>query len=530
MNNYIKIKSFSVSIVCAALLLSAPSYGQDGTIEVNFDEPLRDSGANYYLVTDLDDGIDRTHSGIEAMTIKGKTFYYGMSEEAIEELLDVSDENVAVVFTLDVNAAEDATMTTTLSNDGKECNVDGINYIYEGNKLIEMEVTKPLVTSIGDFYGITFDTMKKLLGEQTIVNTYDRVLGKGMVLYKNKSAYTYLYFERERVKAWGVTSKDYRDESNWQLKYQSHPAYFHNGNSNGNRINGGAMTAQYGWYYYAQPTPNGKHLYKMLSSGLEPTKLSEDSPSYLNVYGDWLYYANMSDLTLNGEGKIYRIKTDGSERQVLTTIGAQYLIADEEALYFCSQGNSDDIVPGLYKISKEGGELTFLDEGNVAYLNSSEEALYYLIDSKGELDEIKKIDKEGNNLRTYMIGHFGFLYMEADALFYSNIDEGHKAYVMSTYGDGNKINVVSTIPVVSMNRWGEMTIYQTIFNEYILKNKLYGKDYIKEGSLQYDNLQIIDNKVFYLQEEEGGTKLYQKHLWKHEYQVIEVEFEEDINK
>ena len=81
-----------------------------------------------------------------------------------------------------------------------------------------------------------------------------------------------------------------------------------NGNTAGNLNNGGAVAQQEDWIYYSEiPNPG---LYKVKTDGSEQTKLNDDVPMDLNVFGDWVYYNNYAD----GEPISIKVKTDETER------------------------------------------------------------------------------------------------------------------------------------------------------------------------------------------------------------------------
>jgi hypothetical protein len=81
------------------------------------------------------------------------------------------------------------------------------------------------------------------------------------------------------------------------------------GNTPGNIINGGYAAIQGDWIYYNNASDDGK-LYKIKTDGSGRQKLNDDVSSYINVIGDWIYYTD--DI-----GNICKIKTDGSERQLV---------------------------------------------------------------------------------------------------------------------------------------------------------------------------------------------------------------------
>ena len=70
------------------------------------------------------------------------------------------------------------------------------------------------------------------------------------------------------------------------------------------------------WIYYINLSDNGK-LYKIKTDGSSRTKLSDDHIYSFNVYGDTIYYNNTAD-----GWKFYTVKTDGSNNRKLCDYGA----------------------------------------------------------------------------------------------------------------------------------------------------------------------------------------------------------------
>ena len=68
------------------------------------------------------------------------------------------------------------------------------------------------------------------------------------------------------------------------------------------------------WIYYRNQSAQGNGcLYKIRTNGTGKTKLNNDLTSEINVAGNWIYYINRGD-----ENRLYRIRTNGSERQPVT--------------------------------------------------------------------------------------------------------------------------------------------------------------------------------------------------------------------
>jgi hypothetical protein len=523
------------------LLVGGTAYGQENqsTVEVFFDEPVTDTGATYYIIPEEDLISNKVYSGAEMMTIDNKTFHFGMSESDVSTTMGKNDDDVVIVLYAGGGQQENQS----------ERKIDTTIFRYKNDLLYELAIQGPTQTSEGNYYGWPYGKLKEELGDSTYVNTYDAMKESGLLVYKEKVGAKFFFFENGLVKEWGITNKDYRFSISWPLMYQTQPISFELGNSNGNIQNGGLITTENGWYYYAQPTDSGEHLYKMSSDGIIRRELSKDSARNINVKNGWLYYTNSWDWSNTGDGKIYRMKTDGSEREVISQIGATYLVMDENTLYFSTNGNGLELVPGVYKMDLNGDNLTLLDSGQSKFLNIIDEDLFYVIDKEISEEEkakhsndmtvtvdgvsaasqredepislIRRMHISGDYSRDFKEGRFGFLLADAYGLYYADKDESYKAYVIPTDNEiPGQADLISSVPVVGMNRQDGFTYFQTIFNEYIVTNDLYGENNIKWKDHQVDQINVIGDKVFYQSEVDNKLSLYQKHQWQDDWKTI----------
>lgn len=533
-------KTFTI-LICCGLACSISSFAEhkENPLDVFFDEPVTDTGAIYYIIPEEDSVSNKVYSGAEIMTIDKKTFHFGMSESDVRNTMNKNDDDVVVVLYAGGGQQENQS----------ERNIDATIFRYENDLLYELVIQAPTQTSEGNYYGWPYGKLKEDLGDSSYVNTFDAMKGSGLLVYKEKVGAKFFFFENGLVKEWGMTNKDYRFSSNWPLMYQVQPVVFDHGNSNGNIQNGGLVTVEDGWYYYAQPTDSGENLYKMSSDSIIRQTLSTDSPRNINVKNGWLYYTNSWDWSNTGDGKIYRMKTDGSEREVISQIGATYLVMDENTLYFSSNGNGLELEPGVYKMDLNGDNLTLLDPGQSKFLNIIDEDLFYVIDKETTAEEkstqtedmtvtvdgvsaasqledepiaiIRRMHVSGEHPRDFKEGRFGFLLADGYGLYYADKDQSYKAYVISIDNESpDQADLIFSVPVVGMNRQDGFTYFQTIFNEYIVTNDLYGENNIKWKDHQVDQINVIGDKVFYQSEVDNKLALYQKHQWQDDWKTI----------
>lgn len=98
------------------------------------------------------------------------------------------------------------------------------------------------------------------------------------------------------------------------------------------------------WIFYA--TEDG--IFKMSAHSLETTQLTSGPVISMIVSGEWVYYGNFSD-----NGKIYRVRIDGSDKQKINDLYSINLNIMGEWLYFIAA--SDEY--NLYKMRIDGTNL-----------------------------------------------------------------------------------------------------------------------------------------------------------------------------
>ncbi|MBQ8402212.1 MAG: DUF5050 domain-containing protein, partial [Clostridia bacterium] len=135
----------------------------------------------------------------------------------------------------------------------------------------------------------------------------------------------------------------------------------------GNISMGGRMCGDgNGWVYFCQQyTGNsGRGLYKAKLDGTDAVKLTDDYPAKsINVLDGWVYYCGTSNEYL------IRVRTDGTDRQVLLNRVCDDLHAAESGLYFTALDDSRN--PSVYYMSHDGKTMALLleDTEMAAYWN-----------------------------------------------------------------------------------------------------------------------------------------------------------------
>lgn len=150
------------------------------------------------------------------------------------------------------------------------------------------------------------------------------------------------------------------------------------GNTPANISAGGFGAQRDGWVYLS--TYNTTGLYRMRAEGGNCTKLHSGNCSFINVQGGWVYFCDEE----NG-GKFCRMRTDGTQLEVLNPEKTIYSIVYGEWIYYISVPSSDAVFGfafenfgSLYRSKTDGSEKVCLLEGEVSSLSLlNGEWLYY---------------------------------------------------------------------------------------------------------------------------------------------------------
>ncbi len=124
------------------------------------------------------------------------------------------------------------------------------------------------------------------------------------------------------------------------------------------------------WIYYTDDLPYGS-LYKATIEGSGNVKLARNSPLYINVLDDCIYYAGEYS---TGEHGIYKIDLDGDNTIKISNEDVESLNVYDDCLYFT---NSVDRL-GLYEMSKDGKTKKIISNEKVSYLNIIKNWIYYV--------------------------------------------------------------------------------------------------------------------------------------------------------
>ena len=150
------------------------------------------------------------------------------------------------------------------------------------------------------------------------------------------------------------------------------------GNINSNCQDYCAIVKRGDWIYYCNINRDND-VYKIRTDGTQKQKLVEASATSIAVSDQWIYYcdSNMSA----GDAGIYRVKHDGTQKELVTVGAYWYLCVTDDWIYY-ADGNSRT-GGNLYRMKPDGTRVTKLNDRVCANINIVGDWIYYLNKNSG---------------------------------------------------------------------------------------------------------------------------------------------------
>lgn len=284
------------------------------------------------------------------------------------------------------------------------------------------------------------------------------------------------------------------------------------GNTAGNIQNRGLVTGDTeNVYYVSQKVKENAILYtheiiKEDPDGSLKAIYSGGSPAYLNVWGEWLYYID------SNEGQIYKIRTDGTERTVISlpeTVEAKQIMLADGYIYALAYG--DDKENRIYKIDTATGDSSaLLDLGREvrSFFVYNDFIYYSRRDDNGWGTFRVKLDGSENT----GVSDFALYSACTDDNYIYYIDRDGRICKMTP--DGASVStVIDNTGILRINTSNGCIYYND--GEAIYKVKADGTE--SEKLFEFDssaslNLNLLDNKIYLINQEnqlqifESGVK------------------------
>jgi len=138
------------------------------------------------------------------------------------------------------------------------------------------------------------------------------------------------------------------------------------GNTTGNISNKGFIAIQGDYLYYSNINGLGD-LYKVRTDGTEKQKLCDDCCEFINVRGSWVYYSNLSD----GE-KLYRISIDGDQKEKLNDDRCDNIIVTDDWVYYINLSSNNNV----YRSRTDGNDKQVISDMQVTDISIEGGSIY----------------------------------------------------------------------------------------------------------------------------------------------------------
>jgi hypothetical protein len=157
-------------------------------------------------------------------------------------------------------------------------------------------------------------------------------------------------------------------------------------------------------------------------------QLTNTTASYINVYEDWIYFVNYRE-----DDKVYRMKTDGSNIQELSSLeSVRILLQHDGYLYFTPYSEYNK----LYRMKLDGSDLVMINDQWVPFFMIYDDKLY--MSQHGEYGIYQSaLDGSGKSKLTDYYGDY--FNIVNDHIFYSNSVENYQFYRMNLDGSENQL-------------------------------------------------------------------------------------------
>jgi len=208
-------------------------------------------------------------------------------------------------------------------------------------------------------------------------------------------------------------------------------------------------------------------LYKADKNGNGISMVCSDAVIDINVIGDWIYYSNYADHIRHPYGgKIYKIRTDGTERTKLNDVDSAYLNIANGWIYYINLSDGDFMTnQRIYKMRLDGTCNTKLNDEMCSHLNVVNDWIYYLSWVLNEEENIfkpqiykMKIDGTQRSKISDDYDYTDFMCTDGKLILYNNLSDGGKMYSIMADDNTQKTKLTDE-GVEFINIWGEWIYY-----------------------------------------------------------------------
>lgn len=263
------------------------------------------------------------------------------------------------------------------------------------------------------------------------------------------------------------------------------------GNTAGNIVNGGLAAAEGDWVYFHSNLGGSLHKSNILTG--EVVALSADSAWFINVSDQWVFYSNRDD-----NNRVYRVKTDGSDRMALSLSSAWFLTLVDNDLYFI---NEDDNYR-IYHLHPEDGTETRLGEDSAWFLNVIDGWIYYI--NRSDENTIYRLSADGSEKEQLNKVSSCCLNVVDNTLYYVNEESDSRLYRQDI--DGANETLINEVPTWFVNSTDEKIYYadeSDNFSIYSMMPDGSDKQKINNDPARY--ILLAGDWIYYLNHAEEDT-------------------------
>lgn len=257
---------------------------------------------------------------------------------------------------------------------------------------------------------------------------------------------------------------------------------FHQGN---NVINAGVAAGQGDWIYYCLKGKDGK-LTRVRTDGSERSVISDDKAENINVVGDWIYYRVMTN--------IYKVGLDGSKKTNLNTMGFNLIVVGDW-MYYTGDG-------GFYKARLDGTQQTLIGKANALSFNVYDDWIYY--SDQGDTYRLHRIKTDGSKQEALTGVGATYPKFAGKNLYYYCVEDRH---IYKAGLDGTSPVKLTDDRVGSFNLSGDWIYYFNVEDSKVYKMKLDGTErsvFLVESAHSFS---MAGDWIFY-DNANDGWKLY----------------------
>jgi hypothetical protein len=269
------------------------------------------------------------------------------------------------------------------------------------------------------------------------------------------------------------------------------------GNTLGNGVHLGVAAIQGEWIYYLNEARTGGEWIYQLNKDLKPPslyrvnihngskeKICDDAAHYINVLGEWIYFANFTESKGVVSGPIFKIKTDGTNRTKLNNDECRFINVIGDWIYYTN--TSDEF--RIYRMKTDGTGRKKLNDEESMCLNVTSEWIYYISlddNSKNSKRNIYKMKTDGTDKQLVLAGNVGKIIVHGEWIYYFQGDEsqGYKGNIYKMKLDGSEKTQVTADIAKSFNIAGGYIYYSKEVDNY--------RDYLYRVDLDGKNKKMI---------------------------------------